>query len=59
MKNELLDKLVKAFDLVREVQDAVNNFPELKEMAQKHHEVDQHIMSFIYDIEDTNSEEFE
>ena len=59
MKEQLLDKLVQAFDLVREVQDELNNFPDLKEMAQKNHEVDQHIMSFIYDIEDTNFEEFE
>lgn len=58
MKEQLLNKLVQAFDLVREVQDELNNFPEIKDMAQKNHEVDQHIMSFIYDIEDTNSEEF-
>jgi hypothetical protein len=58
VKEQLLNKLVQAFDLVREVQDELNNFPEIKEMAQKNHEVDQHIMSFIYDIEDTNSEEF-
>jgi cell fate (sporulation/competence/biofilm development) regulator YmcA (YheA/YmcA/DUF963 family) len=58
VKEQLLNKLVQAFDLVREVQDELNNFPEIKDMAQKNHEVDQHIMSFIYDIEDTNSEEF-
>ena len=59
MKEQLLNKLVQAFDLVREVQDALDNFPDIKEIADKHIAVDQHIMSFIYDIEDTNSEEFE
>ena len=59
MKEQLLNKLVLAFDLVREVQDELDNFPNIKEMAEKHHQLDQHIMSFIYDIEDTNSEEFE
>ena len=59
MKEQLLNKIVLAFDLVREVQDELDNFPDIKEMAEKHHQLDQHIMSFIYDIEDTNSEEFE
>jgi hypothetical protein len=56
MKEQLLNKLVIAHKLVREVQDELDYHPEL---LQKHMQVDQYIMALIYDIEDTNSEEFD
>ena len=53
---EMIDKLHQAYKLVQEVHTAVEHKPEL---AKKHIHVDSEVMAFIYDIEDTESEDFE
>jgi hypothetical protein len=55
-KQEMIDKLHQAYQLVQEVHTAIEHIPE---MAKKHIHVDSEVMAFIYDIEDTESEDFE
>ena len=55
-KQEMIDKLYQAYQLVQEVHTAVEFIPDI---AKKHLHTDSEIMDFIYTIEDTNSEEFE
>jgi hypothetical protein len=55
-RQEMIDKLYQAYQLVQEVHTAIEHIPE---MAKKHIHVDSEVMAFIYDIEDTESEEFE
>ena len=53
---EMIDKLYQAYQIVQEVHTAVEHKPEL---AKKHIHVDSEVMAFIYDIEDTESEDLE
>jgi hypothetical protein len=55
-RQEMIDKLYQAYQLVQEVHTAIEHKPEL---AKKHIHVDSEVMAFIYDIEDIESEEFE
>ena len=55
-KQEMIDKLHQAYQLVQEVHTAIEHIPE---MAKKHIHVDSEVMAFIYDIEDTESEDLE
>lgn len=55
-KQEMIDKLYQAYQLVQEVHTAVEFLPDI---AKKHIHVDSEVMDFIYTIEDTNSEEFD
>ena len=52
----MIDKLHQAYKLVQEVHTAVEHIPNL---ADKHIHVDSEVMAFIYDIEDTESEDLE
>jgi hypothetical protein len=55
-RQEMIDKLYQAYQIVQEVHTAVEHNPEL---AKKHIHVDSEVMAFIYDIEDTESEDLE
>jgi hypothetical protein len=55
-KQEMIDKLHQAYKLVQEVHTAVEHIPDL---ADKHIHVDSEVMAFIYDVEDTESEDLE
>jgi len=55
-KQEMINKLHQAYQLVQEVHTAIEHIPE---MAKKHIHVDSEVMAFIYDIEDTESEDLE
>ena len=55
-RQEMIDKLHQAYKLVQEVHTAIEHKLEL---AKKHIHVDSEVMAFIYDIEDTESEDFE
>ena len=55
-RQEMIDKLYQAYQLVQEVHTAIEHIPE---MAKKHIHVDSEVMAFIYDVEDTESEDLE
>jgi hypothetical protein len=55
-RQEMIDKLYQAYQLVQEVHTAIEHKPEL---AKKHIHVDSEVMAFIYDVEDLESEDFE
>ncbi len=55
-KQEMIDKLYQAYQLVQEVHTAVEFIPDI---AKKHLHTDSEVMDFIYTIEDTDWKEFE
>ena len=55
-KQEMIDKLYQAYQLVQEVHTAVEFIPDI---AKKHLHTDSEVMDFIYTIEDADWKEFE